>query len=63
MSNNLKQLSAYVDESDPLYQAVQAEAKDKAVSVSTVIKWALMDRYEHQVKHLRQFADGVPATP
>jgi hypothetical protein len=62
MSNDLKQLSTYINEQDDLYQAVQAEAKDRAVSVSTVIRWALMERYKRQLEQGRQLQpDEVPA--
>ena len=61
MSNDLKQLSTYINEQDDLYQAVQAEAKDRAVSVSTVIRWALMERYKRQLEQARQLQpDEVP---
>lgn len=64
MGTDLKQLSTYVSEQDDLYQAIQAEAKDRAVSVSTVIRWALMERYERQLEQVRQFTpDQVPVVP
>jgi hypothetical protein len=47
-----------------LAACVRQEAKDKAVSISAVIRWALMERYERQLEQVRQFADGqVSITP
>ena len=54
MANELKQLSTYIKESDPLYLAVLVEARDKAVSVSKVIHWALMAYFERQLEQVRQ---------
>lgn len=64
MSNeNGKETLATFIEPD-LAACVRQEAKDKAVSISAVIRWALMERYERQLAQVRQFAgDQVPIIP
>jgi len=64
MDNSSKQLSTYLTEDDPLYQAVLSDAKDKAISVSAVIRMILKNHYRQQLEHARQFAGGqMPVTP
>jgi len=50
MKAELKQLATYVNEQHPVYTAVKQEAKDKAVSVSRVLFWALQERYQRQAR-------------
>lgn len=47
-----------------LAACVKQEAKDMAVSVAAVVRWALMERYDRQRAEweLRKL-DGVPASP
>jgi len=63
MSENGKETLAALVEPE-LAACVRQEAKDMAVSISAVIRWALMERYERQLEQVRQFAGGqVPITP
>ena len=48
-------ISTWVDST--LAAAVRQEAADKAVSMSVILRWALMDRYERQLAQVRAGSD------
>jgi hypothetical protein len=60
MTNELRQLSTYIRESDPIYQAIMTEAKSKAVSVSKVLYWALMAYFKDQAALAVAVASAEP---
>lgn len=63
MSENGKETLATLIEPE-LAACVRQEAKDMAISVSAVIRWALMERYKRQLEQARQFTpDQMPITP
>jgi len=37
-----------------LYEAALSEAKDQAVSISAVVRWALKERYQRQLAQVRE---------
>jgi len=49
--NGKKVVSTWIDST--LMAAVRQEAADKAVSMSVILRWALMDRYERQLAQVR----------
>jgi hypothetical protein len=49
--NGKKVISTWVDST--LAAAVRQEAADKAVSMSVVLRWALMERYARQLAQVR----------
>ena len=62
--NNLKQLSTYLPEDSILYQMIMSECKDTGQGVSAILKLALSERYDEQLREWRthQFQpDEVPA--
>lgn len=64
--DSLKQLSTYLRESDDLYQAIIAEAKNTGLSISDILRLALIERQERKMADYRARGfqpDQVPATP
>jgi hypothetical protein len=49
--NGKKVVSTWIDST--LMAAIRQEAADKAVSLSVVLRWALMERYERQLAQVR----------
>ena len=57
--NGKKVVSTWIDST--LMAAVRQEAADKAVSLSVVLRWALMERYERQLAQMRA-GSGEPVS-
>ena len=51
--STLVQVSTYLRTDSPEFAALLAEAKDRAVSRSKVLHWAILERYEKQLQEAR----------
>jgi len=61
MNEEKQTLSTYVE--PELADAVRREAEDRAVSVAAVIRWALMEYFDAQLKEWREMAASAVCSP